>query len=310
MFKKKILIIDDSKLYTMKIVNVLELAGFTVMHADNGIDGLRLIREMKPDLLLLDVVMPGLNGFEICRMLRASESNNMMPIIMLTSDNDQEDVIEGLELGADDYIIKPFNDRELTARVKNTLVRLDRMRDASPLTGLPGNHDIVRDIESRIEMNQEFSVIYADIDNFKAYNDVYGFSNGDIALKLTADIIRDQVALAHDETSFIGHVGGDDFIIVTGPAYHQQIAEGIISEFDNRIKEIYHADDLDLGFINSINRRGEKMKFPIMTISLAIVTNVDRKLTSHLQVAEIAAELKKKVKTFDGSNYLIDRRRE
>ena len=308
MFRKNILVVDDSMLYAAKINKVLELADFNVLHAANGAEGLRLVRETKPDLLLLDVVMPEMSGFEVCKLLRSSESNHIMPIIMLTSNDNQDDIIKGLEIGADDYVVKPFDDRELVARVKNTLRRLDRMRDANPLTGLPGNLDIARDIESRIEMDVEFSVIYADLDNFKAYNDVYGFANGDIAIKLTADIIRDQVALSCEETGFVGHVGGDDFIIVTSSKYHQQIAQGIINTFDNRIRQLYTDEDLNRGFITSINRQGEVMQFPIMTISLAIVSNTKRQIESHLKVAEIAAEVKKKVKSVDGSNYFVDRR--
>lgn len=306
MLKKKILVIDDSQLYAMKIANVLEPSGFQIIHASNAIDGLRQVREEKPDLLLLDIVMPGMSGFEVCRILRSSESNNMMPIIILTSSGEEDDIVKGLELGADDYIIKPFVDREITIRVKNTLRRLERIRDANPLTGLPGNLEIARDIQSRIEMDQEFSIIYADIDNFKAYNDVYGFANGDSAIKLTADIIRDQVALFNDEPNFIGHVGGDDFIVVTTPKIDEQIAAGIITEFDRRIRELYHENDLKRGFISSVNRQGKKTNFPIMTISLAIVTNVNRRFTLHLQIAEVAAEVKKKVKSFDGSNYLVN----
>lgn len=308
MFKKKILVIDDSKFFTTKITKVLETAGFEVISVDNGAEGLRIVHQIKPDLLLLDLVMPCMSGFDICRTLRASESNNMMPIIILTSSDDQNDVIEGLELGADDYIKKPFDDRELTIRVKNTLRRQERTQNANPLTGLPGNLEIVREIESRIEMSHRFSVIYADIDNFKAYNDVYGFANGDSAIKLTSDIIRSQVSLVTDEATFVGHVGGDDFIIVTTPEYQEQISNGIINEFDRRIKEIYRFEDLERGFINTCNRQGVEMNYPLMTISLAIVTNVRRVLTSHKQVAEIAAEVKKYIKTFSGSNYFVDRR--
>lgn len=309
MLKKKILVIDDSYLYTYKIKSVLDEAGFIVTAIDNGVDGLRLAREINPDLILLDVIMPGMNGFEVCRALRSSEYCSMTPIIILTSSDHQDDVIYGLELGADDYITKPFYDKELIIRVGNTLRRIERLRNANPLTGLPGNRDVVREIESRIESDCEFSVIYADIDNFKAYNDVYGFANGDRAIKLTADIIREQLARLGDKTTFIGHVGGDDFIVIINPQHSAQAAAGITSEFDSRITELYNKSDLIRGSIISVSRQGTEVQYPIMTISLAIVTNVFRHFTSYLQVAEAAAEVKKKVKSFEGSNYFIDRRR-
>ncbi|HVI42751.1 MAG TPA: response regulator, partial [Anaerovoracaceae bacterium] len=188
MFQKKILLIDDSDFFAKYIREVLEAADYIVIHANKGEDGLRMVRVEKPDLVLLDVIMPDIDGFEICRILRDAESNNLMPIIMLTSQDNQDDKLMGLELGADDYITKPFNNRELLSRVKNTLKRIERNRGASPLTGLPGNLEIQAEINSQIEKKVPFAIIYADLDNFKAYNDVYGFAKGDIAIKMTADI--------------------------------------------------------------------------------------------------------------------------
>jgi len=136
---------------------------------------------------------------------------------MLTAQDNEDDKLTGLELGADDYITKPFNTRELVSRVRNTLRRIDRNRWANPLTGLQGNIEIQSEINQRIATKQLFAVIYADLDNFKAYNDVYGFASGDRAIKLTADIIVDNVRSYGNQNDFIGHVGGDDFIIVSTP---------------------------------------------------------------------------------------------
>lgn len=308
MFGKKILIVDDSDFFAKVIENMLIPADYHVVRASSGEEGLRLVREEKPDLVLLDVVMPDMSGFEVCRILREAESNNLMPIIMLTSQNDQEDKLIGLELGADDYIVKPFNNRELLSRIRNTLRRIDRNRDANPLTGLPGNLEIQRELNYRIDKRMPFAAIYADLDNFKAYNDVYGFLNGDIAIKLTADILRDHIR-ENSEHDFIGHIGGDDFIVIVTPDYADSYCSGIIENFDRRIRALYTPSDLEHGHIITYNRHGDVTIFPIMTISLAVVTNDSRTFSTHLEVSEIAADLKKKAKAIIGSCFVRDARK-
>ncbi len=308
MFKKKILIIDDTELMIKVISDILVKADYEVVVANTGQEGIYKVRKEKPDLVLLDIVMPGISGFEVCKMLREDESNNLMPIIMLTAQDNEDDKLEGLELGADDYITKPFNSRELLSRVRNTLKRIDRNRCANPLTGLHGNLEIQSEINQRLATNSLFSIIYADLDNFKAYNDVYGFASGDRAIKLTADIISDNVYVFQSANDFVGHVGGDDFVIITTPEKGKVICQGIINDFDKKILSLYSERDKEQGYIVAKDRRSRIMKFPIMSISLALLSNEKRRLYSHIQIAEIAAELKKKAKSFDGSNYVKDNR--
>ncbi|NLA87101.1 MAG: response regulator [Clostridiales bacterium] len=307
MFRKKILIVDDSSFFAKVIVKALTQEGYDVVWASCGEEAFRMVREEKPDLVLLDVVMPDISGFEVCRILRAAESNNLMPIIMITSKDTHEDMLAGLDLGADDYIVKPFDNRELLSRVKNTIKRIDRNRNANPLTGLPGNLEIMRELDYRIEKGLPFAAIYADLDNFKAYNDVYGFVKGDVAIKLTADILYDTAAVGNSD-SFMGHIGGDDFMVVVEPACAERICQETIEQFDQRISALYSKEDLEQGHIVTYNRQGAETFFPIMTISLAVVTNEKRSFTTHLEVSDIAAELKKKAKSMNGSVYIKDRR--
>lgn len=304
MFRKKILLIDDSDFFARLVRNILEEAGYNVLHANRGDLGLKMVREEKPDLVLLDVVMPDLDGFQVCSILRDSESNNLMPIIMLTSQDNQEDKLIGLELGADDYITKPFNNRELLSRVRNTLRRIDRNRGANPLTGLPGNLEIQAEINSRIEKKLRFNVIHVDLDNFKAYNDAYGFAKGDIAIKMTADILKDEIRDFGDPDDFIGHIGGDDFVFITKPQNSETICQGIINQFDRRIRDIYSTRDLMAGYISTSNRLGTIIQYPIMTVSLAIVTNENCAFEDYLEMGEVAAVLKKKAKALPGSNFV------
>lgn len=308
MFKKKILIIDDTELMVQMIADILAGEGYDVVSANNGTDGIRMEMTHKPDLVLLDVIMPGLDGFEVCRLLRQDESNNLMPIIMLTAQGNEDDKLTGLELGADDYITKPFNPRELVSRVKNTLLRIERNRLANPLTGLPGNNEIQAEINYRIANEALFSVLYLDVDNFKAYNDAYGFARGDTAIKMIADILADIIPVFGSQSDFIGHIGGDDFVVITSPQNADIICENIIKEFDERVPELYSSRDRKAGYISTKNRKGDIIRYPIMTISIAAVSNEFRVLYSPIQVGEIAAELKKKAKEYSISVYLKDRR--
>ncbi|MCG8499701.1 MAG: response regulator [Firmicutes bacterium] len=309
MFKKKILIVDDTEFMIKLVSDILEDAGYEAISATRGTEGLLKVRSEKPDLVILDIVMPDMNGFEVCKILREDESNNLMPIIILTSQDNEDDKLTGLELGADDYITKPFNPRELLGRVKNTLRRIDRNRWANPLTGLRGNIEIQAEINSRIARGELFAVLYIDMDNFKAYNDVYGFASGDRAIKLMADILQDNTTLFPDVHDFIGHIGGDDFVVITLPEYAEKIAQGIIADFDKKILHLYTKEDIERGTITTTDRRGNSMHFPIMSISIAIVTNEIRKLFSPVQVSEIAAEVKKKAKNIKGSLWVKDMRR-
>jgi len=310
MFRKKILIIDDSELMVKLITDILQGRDYIVVSASDGFQGLRKVTEEKPDLVLLDIVMPGMDGFEVCKVLRDNPANNLMPIIMLTAQENEDDKLTGLELGADDYIIKPFNPRELLSRISNTLIRIDRNRWANPLTGLKGNLEIQAEINRRIVTNELFSVIYLDIDNFKAFNDVYGFPCGDRAIKITADIITDNVHAFGSIDDFVGHIGGDDFIIVADPENVDSLCGNIIKNFDSKMPDLYTNGHRKSGFITTANRQGIITRFPIMTISISVVTNEHRSIVNHIQVGEIAAELKKKAKAIEGSVYIKDKRKQ
>ena len=189
------------------------------------------------------------------------------------------------------------------------LRRSIRDGEASPLTGLPGNRAIEEAIEMRIRADLKFAVCYADLDDFKAYNDRYGFMAGSEVIKLTTQVILESVDKYGDEKDFVGHIGGDDFIVVTEMERAPLITQEIIRLFDARIPAHYEPEDRKKGYIISSDRMGNINKFPIMTISVAIVHNTYRVIDHPGKVAQIAAELKKYAKAMEGSNYVFDRRR-
>ncbi|MDR0434041.1 MAG: response regulator [Gracilibacteraceae bacterium] len=302
---KKILVVDDSVFFRAQLRRVLKNADYEVLEAGGGQEGLDMADKERPDLVLLDIVMPPPDGLEVCRILRDREQYNLMPIILVTSSGNLEEKLTGLELGADDYIAKPFNERELLSRVRNTLRRVARNRAANPLTGLPGNVEIKNEINRRIALGSKFAVVYVDIDNFKPFNDIYGFMRGDLAIKLTADILRS----LPDATDFIGHIGGDDFVIITTPERAPGLCEECIRQFDLKIRTLYDQPHQEQGFIATVNRKGQREIFPISTLSLSVVSNARRNFVNDLEVANIASELKRKLKQMSGSNYLVDMRK-
>ncbi len=184
----------------------------------------------------------------------------------------------------------------------------ERAENANPLTKLPGNIVIHEQIENRLKKNEKFVVIYCDLDNFKAFNDKYGIAKGDEAIKLSSDIFKEAIKAKGGAEDFIGHEGGDDFLLLTTPENTQQVADYIISEFDKRIRALYNEEDLKQGFIVAHARDGEIKQFPVMTISLAGVTNTHRPISSYGEVTNIAAEVKKKAKDTEGSVFVVDKR--
>ncbi len=210
--------------------------------------------------------------------------------------------------------IKSGDELEELANTFNYMTKeLKKMKEiaenANPLTKLPGNIIIQKEIERKIKDNEKFLVIYCDLDNFKAFNDKYGIGTGDEAIKLAADVFKEAVAKKGKEADFIGHEGGDDFILLTRPERGKDIADYIISQFDKRIREFYSKEDLERGHIVAKSRQGQITKFPIMAISLAGATNVIRPITSYGEVTNIAAEVKKKAKATEGSCLVVDRRK-
>lgn len=307
--KSRILIVDDDKFITKVIKDCLDKEGYIVHSATDSQSGLEEVYQNPPDLILLDVVLPGMNGHEICRLLRNDTRTSHVPIIMLTSKGGTNDKVEGFEAGADDYITKPFEAAELVARVKTHLRRAKQEKSFNPLTGLPGNIMIETEIKNRVEQRDEhFAVLYIDLDNFKAYNDVYGFLKGDEVLKLVALIIEQCIREDGNRDDFVGHVGGDDFIAVTTPDKVDSVCKNIISRFDSTVPLLYSSEDRKRGYIVTLDRQNKQTQYPLVSISIGVVSNERRSLESHWQVAEIASELKRYAKGQAGSLYIKDRR--
>ena len=307
----RVVVVDDDRNLRKIIATNLELAGFAVETAADGQEALAKIEGMMPEVVLLDLMMPYMDGYEVARRIRAHQNPTIanVPIIILTAKSETDDKLRGFEAGADDYITKPFGPQELLARVRAKIRRVEVDSSLSPLTRLPGNLAIESELRRRLDAQGAFAVLYLDLDNFKAFNDVYGFTHGDEAIQMLARICLDTVRRRGTANDFVGHIGGDDFIIVTENGRSEEMAQEIIAEFDRDIRSLYSAKDLRAGYIETRDRRGTLNRFPIMTISIAIVANDNRQVTNYAQVGEAAAELKRYAKSISGSVYVKDKRR-
>lgn len=311
----KILVVEDEKDIRELLKVYFSMEGFDTILASNGEEALRIAQHELPHLVLLDLMLPGMNGFEVCRRLRNSIKTANIPIIMLTARNGLPDKLTGFETGADDYVTKPFDADELLARVRTQLRHVAQAL-LSELTGLPGNTAIEQTIKRLITgKDKKWAILYIDIDNFKAYNDVYGFLQGNELIKATARIIHKVVTDATsgssglDSIDFVGHIGGDDFVVTTTPEKVKPICEEIIRRFDAEAPLHYSKEDRERGYILTEDRRGQVVQHPIATLSIGVVTNQFRRIESQWMVSKIAAEVKQKAKATPGSSYYVDLRR-
>ncbi len=310
MFKKKVLIVDDDPDILDLLDIILEAEGFNVNKANDGEEALKQIQKQPPDLLIIDFKMPKLTGDKVCQKLREDILLRHMPIIMLTGKSEVKDKVHGIDAGADDYIVKPFEEKELIARIKMVLRRTEQDLDANPLTRLPGNVSIINELEKRLNSGQQLAAFYVDLDKFKIYNDHYGFEHGDAIIRETARLLIASVREKGNPDDFIGHIGGDDFVIISTPDKVKDICEKITSEFGNLSPDFYDKADRTKGFIHGKDRQGNIIKAPLMTISLGIVTNKRRKISHVAEIGEIGAELKEYAKEKTGNVCIIDRREE
>src|SRR2546423_4588198 len=303
-----VLVVDDDVDIARFIEVNLQLEGFDVVVAHDGEQAHRLILEQLPDLALLDVMVPRMDGVELTRRLRSHPLTASLPIIMLTAKSLSVDKVVGLTAGADDYIIKPFDTLELIARVRSTLRRNAEMRAVSPLTGLPGNHRINEEIAGRAAGEHPFAVCHVDLDNFKAFNDRYGWLRGDDVIPLLAATLKSVGAEVVGAQPFIGHVGGDDFVVICAPDQVEGLTTTVITRFDQGVALLHDPDDVRRGAITIVDRQGKERSYPIVSVSIGVAMTGKRHYADYRAIVAVATEMKVGAKGQVGSAVAIDRR--
>src|SRR5512140_2397252 len=271
MGKARLLITEDD----VDISNMLKIyfsgLGYDVDTAMRGGDALDRTRQTLPHLIVLDIMLPDIDGYEVCRTLRTNTRTSHIPVIFLTQKDERSDRLQGLELGADDYITKPFDIEELKLRVQGAIRRSERESLTDPRSGLPAGRLIEEQLR-RIIREKNWALLDARVNHFESFKDVYGFVAGDDVLRFTAMMIGEVVDEIGTTSDFIGHAGGDNFIIITTEGKADAVKARLKERFDQEVLTHYNFIDREQGYVNAPASDGTTVRVPFMTMSVGVVS--------------------------------------
>src|SRR6266566_8579716 len=287
-----ILVVEDEQLIARLLKETLEMEGYHVVVVLNGKDAVHFALHEMPQLIIVDMMLPGIDGYEVIRRLRNHPKAMHIPILALSSLGEPRDKIRAYDSDVDGYITKPFNADELLACVRRQLRRIQQ-NCLSPLTGLPGGLQVVRAINYKLSRPEPWSILYLDLDNFKAFNDVYGFLTGNDMILLLGQICQKVVYEYGNTDDFVGHVGGDDFVILTTPGRVQTLCLHISKRYKEESAALYRSEDLKRGSISGVDRKGRSYQFPLVSLSIGVVDNQLRQPHSIQEVSYLVAEAKR-----------------
>lgn len=307
---QEIYIIDNKDELIGNLINIFnskndkDYTFISVKTADLGI-ALRNI----PAMIIIDEDDIDMDIVELCKTIRSDENNSITPIAVVSSNIDRIHRIEILKTSIEYFIRKPINDEYIYYTIKNITSLMYINRRVSPLTGLPGNVQIQAEMKKRLMNKEDFAIAYVDLDNFKAYNDVYGFSAGDEIIKFTAKVLLENIHKIENSDNFVGHIGGDDFIAIISKTDYDTVCKNMIAQFDKEVISFYLEDDVERGYVEVANRKGVIEQFPLVSISIAVVEIDRNRFKTTLEIGEIGAQVKHKAKTILGSSYFINKRK-
>ena len=292
------------------ISNWLGTKPFSVIHFAASDELETVARRSPPLLIIIDADGAGPAGPKLCRSLKADAFSAIIPVVFVAGNHGTERVREWFEVGADEVITPLFEPAEQRSRLEVLLTRTERNVAVHPSTRLPGTTEIEREIRSRLDSGSMFAICYADLDHFKEFNDRYSYYDGDRVILIVSRILRDVVKGLCPQNGFVGHIGGDDFIVILPLDKVQDVCSEILSVFDSLIPYQYSAQDQRAGYFFGKDRRGHLHRVPLMTLSIGIVTNEHRGFSHPAEVSETATEMKMYAKTLPGSVFVVDRRRD
>lgn len=306
--KGTVLIVEDSQTLRQMMKMTLEERGYTILEAPDGITALTVLAEHTPDAIVLDINLPDIDGFELCKRMKAEPRSRNIPVLMATGLGKSGFEIMAIESGADDFIAKPVDPLVLDARIEMVVRRMRRERFANALTGLPSNALTEERLGFMIARHKPFAVSFVDIDQFKAFNRRYGHARGDMLLRHLAEIIFESLTFSGCKDPFVGHVGADDFIFVSEPECAEQVAKEIARTFDLSILDFYEDSDRDERSFALTDRVGTKHRYGPLTLSIAVIPLTTEFPESVIALMDQGSDLLAYAKQSEGSSVAVERR--
>ncbi len=293
MGKRRLLIVEDDS----DISNMLRIyftsQGYETIVATRGEEALEMCRRSLPSLVILDILLPDVDGYEVCRQLRSNIRTSHIPIIFLTQKDERSSQITGFEMGADDYITKPFDLQLLLLRVEGALRRAGWLSLTSPVTGLPSGK-LVEEHLRTIMRRKDWSMLYLGINHLGVFNDVYGFVAGDDVLRFAAMLLNEVVDELGSGSDFLGHVGGDNFIVISTPQAAPQIKARLVRRFDEEVEAFYSFQDRESGYVEVDDGAGGLRQVPLMSLAVGMIQHDTAPFADIREITEVAAEARRR----------------
>jgi PleD family two-component response regulator len=293
MSSARLLIVEDD----LDIANMLRIyftgLGYDVDTAQRGSDALDKTLHNLPNLIILDIMLPDIDGFEVCRLLRTRMRTSHIPIIFLTQKDERSDKLQGLELGADDYITKPFDIEELKLRVQRAISRSEQQSLTDPRSGLPSGRLIEEQLR-RIIRHKDWVFMDIRINHYEPFKEVYGFLAADDVLRFTTMLLSELVDKYGNGSDFIGHAGGDNFVLITGEKSADNIRKALIARFSQEVVSLYNFMDREQGYVLSRGPGGLPVKNPLMSLAIGVVSPLDYEFADIREITEVAAEARRR----------------
>jgi len=292
MGKARLLIVEDDADISNMLKIYFSSQGFDVDIAPRGREALEKTRQVMPHLIILDIMLPDIDGYEVCRNLRTHTRTSHVPVIFLTQKDERSDKLQGLELGADDYITKPFDIEELKWRVQNAINRSERESLTDPQTGLPAGR-LIEDQLRRMIRLEGWALLDVRINQFEAFKDVYGFIAATDVLRFAAMLVGEVVDQLGTTNDFIGHAGGDNFVVITAEANAAALRQQLKDRFKDEVLAHYNFMDRQQGFIVAMNSEGKYEQTPLMTLAVGVISPAEHMFSDIREITELGAEARR-----------------
>ena len=305
----KILLVDDDVDLAELLKTKLSSEGHEVVSTNTGDGAFELAKKVKPDIALLDIMLPGVTGYQICRRIRKDPELYNIGVLMLTALGEEPEVLHGLEQGADDYIVKPFKLERLVEKLAFIDGLLESVKGRNSITNLPGTDAVKREINHRLAKGVQIAVCYIDIANFKAYCAVKKQDGQRKVLEFMSKTLRGLIRSAGIYESFVAHMGGEHFVVLLNIEDHERFCSSLIETFEQRVKELYTPEEASQGYVLAHDKKGREGKYPLMALSVGVAHNENREYKSAKNVLEVLAQLRQMAVPDGRSVVFVDRRR-